>query len=196
MLSDTATDVANEMVDNLSLDCSEADYIASLIQVGLQSMSLIQVGLQSMGTQPAPPPPTPAVHPLASRAHSCRAAPLCTGSAASCGHLFGKHPYPAVSAISGLCRCSPVHEAPAPGVAQEELVWAAGVCTSLGCSGMCASLGCSHARCGLGCMLAAGPEKAGCNLRLHMDSRLRPLLWACVCPLALALHACACIGLR
>jgi len=33
MLADTATDVANEMVDNLSLDCSEADYIASLIQV-------------------------------------------------------------------------------------------------------------------------------------------------------------------
>lgn len=33
MLSDTASEVANEMVDNLSLDNSEASYIASLIQV-------------------------------------------------------------------------------------------------------------------------------------------------------------------
>lgn len=41
MLSDTAVDVANEMVDNLSLDCSEADYIASLIQVSFCTGSML-----------------------------------------------------------------------------------------------------------------------------------------------------------
>jgi len=42
MLADTAADVANEMVDNLSLDSGEADYIATLIQVGPQECCMIR----------------------------------------------------------------------------------------------------------------------------------------------------------